>query len=349
MVKDGHSPAIAGTRSMQFGMFGSAASERSPDPNVSARGYRTYVDTCVEAERLGLVATFLVEHHFTGVGQVSDTLGLLAWVAARTSTLRLGTAVIVLPWHHPVLLAERAATLDLMSGGRLDLGVGKGYRHNEFSGFCMPYEEAEPRFDEALDVMVRCWTSASPFTHRGRFWQLDNVVVEPGTAQQPHPPLWIAAGSAASVRKVARRGARLLLDQFASPGQIRERIGIYRSEIEAQGRPFQPTDVAVARNLFVAHDRAELEDALARRVREHQRMVRQSQHPDGSGRSHILAYAGEAGATEAHVLFGEASRIAEQLAELREAGAAYVLFSGGADTRQSLRRFTDEVRPRLRA
>ena len=70
----------------------------------------------------------MVEHHFTGFGQVSASLNLLTWVAARTSTLRLGTAVLVLPWHNPVLLAEQAATIDLLSGGRLEFGVGKGYR-----------------------------------------------------------------------------------------------------------------------------------------------------------------------------------------------------------------------------
>ena len=73
----------------------------------------------------------------------------------RTTTLRLGTAVIVLPWHNPVLLAEQAATLDLISGGRLDFGIGKGYRHSEFKGFQIPPEEAEARFEEALEVMTR--------------------------------------------------------------------------------------------------------------------------------------------------------------------------------------------------
>ena len=79
--------------------------------------------------------------------------------------MRLGTAVIVLPWHDPVLLAERAATLDLMSGGRLEFGVGKGYRHSEFAGFCMPYEEAQARFEEALEVIIKAWTSDVRFSH----------------------------------------------------------------------------------------------------------------------------------------------------------------------------------------
>ena len=116
---------------MRFGLFGSAQARR-PGPGAemtdSSQGFREWIENNVEAEALGFHSTFVVEHHFTGFGQVSASLNLLTWLGARTSTLRLGTAVLVLPWHNPVLLAEQAATLDLLSGGRLDFGVGKGYR-----------------------------------------------------------------------------------------------------------------------------------------------------------------------------------------------------------------------------
>jgi alkanesulfonate monooxygenase SsuD/methylene tetrahydromethanopterin reductase-like flavin-dependent oxidoreductase (luciferase family) len=123
---------------MQFGIFGGASARRGLPAAESASGYEDFVEYHVEAEALGFHGSFVTEHHFTAIGQISSTLTLLTWVAARTTTLRLGTAVIVLPWHNPVLLAEQAATLDLLSRGRLDFGVGKGYRHNEFSGFAMP-------------------------------------------------------------------------------------------------------------------------------------------------------------------------------------------------------------------
>ena len=123
---------------MKFGLFGSAQAKRGGSDLDSGQGFRDYIDYNVEAEALGYDSTFVVEHHFTGFGQVSASLNLLTWVAARTKTLRLGTAVIVLPWHNPVLLAEQAATIDLLSGGRLEFGVGKGYRHNEFASFCIP-------------------------------------------------------------------------------------------------------------------------------------------------------------------------------------------------------------------
>ena len=201
------------------------------------------MDYVIEAEACGFESVFVVEHHFTGFGQVSATLNLLSWIGARTTTIRLGTAVIVLPWHNPVLLAEQAATLDLLSGGRLDLGVGKGYRHNEFASFRIPMEEAEPRFEEAIDLITRAWTSEARFTHAGRFWQFDDIVVEPPTRQKPHPPFWQAAGHPESIRKVAARGHNLLLDQFASIDETIRRFEIYRTAMQANGRVFDPRQV----------------------------------------------------------------------------------------------------------
>ena len=140
---------------MKFGLFGSAQARRAGPDTDSSQGFRDFIDNNVEAEALGYYSTFLVEHHFTGFGQVSASLNLLTWLGARTRHLRLGTAVLVLPWHNPVLLAEQAATLDLLSGGRLDFGIGKGYRWNEFAGFCVPMEEADERFEEVLDVITQ--------------------------------------------------------------------------------------------------------------------------------------------------------------------------------------------------
>lgn len=326
---------------MRFGLFGSAQAPRAAggDPG---RGFREYVETNVEADRLGFYSTFLVEHHFSGFGQVSASLDLLCWVAARTSAIRVGTGVLVLPWHDPVLLAERAATLDLLSGGRLDFGVGKGYRQSEFAGFCVPTEEAEARFEESLAVILKAWSSDEPFSHEGRFWHYHEIVVEPPTAQKPHPPVWIAAGRPESVRNVAALGANLLLDQFASTEAVGERIALFKAECEARDRAFDPMDVAVARNLYVARDASA---ALARQAGIHDRMIERSRGPDGSRRSHIMAYAEEAGATEAHALFGPPEEILAGLQALQAVGVRYVLMSRGDATRQSMQRFASEVMP----
>ena len=275
---------------MRFGLFGGASARRGVSAAESARGYHDFVEYHVEAEALGFYGSFVTGYHFTKIGQISATLNLLTWIAARTTILRLGTAVIVLPWHNPVLLAEQAATLDLLSGGRLDFGVGKGYRNNEFAGFAMPPEEAESRFDEALAVIIKAFASDVPFSHHGRYWRFENIVVEPPPAQRPHPPLWMAASSAELIRLCARRGVNLLLDQFAAPELIGERIALYRNALEQAGHRYDRTRVAVARNFWVASDAADKEAALGRQAQANQRLLDLSRGPASRPGSHILGY-----------------------------------------------------------
>ena len=171
---------------------------------------------------------------------------------------------MVLPWHNPVLLAEQAATLDALSGGRLDFGIGKGYRHSEFKGFAIPAEEAEERFEEALDIILQSWTTPQRFTVRGKYWSFEDIVVEPAPVQSPHPAIWMGAGSEASIRKVADRGFNLLLDQFADAELTGERIRYFKTACNERGHAFNPNNVAVARDLYVAKDEADKSAAIDR-------------------------------------------------------------------------------------
>jgi alkanesulfonate monooxygenase SsuD/methylene tetrahydromethanopterin reductase-like flavin-dependent oxidoreductase (luciferase family) len=330
---------------MKFGLFGGAQANSGAPGAALGDGFREFVEYTVEAEALGYYSSFQVEHHFTGWNQISATLNLLTWVAARTSTLRVGTATMVLPWHNPVLLAEQAATLDLLSGGRLDFGVGKGYRYTEFKGFGIAQEEAEARFDEALQLITRAWTTRERFSHEGKYWSFEDIVVEPPTAQKPHPPIWMAAGSAASIRRVAERGCNLLLDQFAPPEMIGERIALFKAEVEARNRIFDPMQVAVARDVHVSSSDADKRAALERNVRSRQRINEVSRFPGQKGGSHQLAYEHTPERTEAVALYGTPGEIMEKLEALRSAGVAYVLGSFGGGSRESLRRFAREVVP----
>lgn len=329
---------------MRFGLFCSAQANSNMLGPETGQGFRDYLDYNVEAEALGYHSTFSVEHHFTGWNQVSSTLMLLMALAMRTKTLRLGTAVMVLPWHNPVLLAEQAATLDLISGGRLDFGIGKGYRHNEFKGFGIKQEEAEARFEEALEVIKRAWTTRERFTHRGQYWNFEDIVVEPPPAQTPHPPLWVGAGNPASIAKAAARGFNLLLDQYASPQTLGERIAIYKAEREANGLTFDPMQVTVARQLYIAKDEADKEAALAKQAAFTKRTIDVSRAPDAKTGSHVLAYANKAGATEENALYGTPDEIGTMLEALHGAGVEYILLtiSGG---QEQLRRFAREIMP----
>lgn len=340
---------------MQFGLFGSAAARRPTDADTaefdSAEGFHDFIEYNVEAESLGFQSTFVVEHHFTGYGQVSATLNLLTWLGARTTTLRLGTAVIVLPWHNPVLLAEQAATLDLLSGGRLDFGIGSGYRYNEFRGFCVDMDEAGARFDECLEVLVRAWTSDEPFSHSGKYWSFDEVVVEPPTTQRPHPPIWMGAGGESSVRRVAEKGYNLLLGQYAQPADLAKSVAAYRAAVEEQGRTFDPMSIGVTRAFFVCDDAAEKESALERRLANRVRQLKLATRPDGTVQGGPDRATGDPDTVNrGSAMYGTPDQIADKLDELREAGVGYVLVNGGGSGggergRTSMRRFAREVMP----
>ena len=232
----------------------------------------------------------------------------------------------------------------MLSGGRLDFGIGQGYRHNEFAGFCIPMEEADERFEESLAVIVKAWTSDAPWSHRGKYWQFENVVVEPPTAQKPHPPLWMGAGRPASIKKVAAHGCKLLLDQFAPVEQIGERIALFKSEVEARGRVFDPLSVAVTRSINVVMTAAEREKAIEARLAARRRVARLAQRPDGQNKASILSYADTLEASEAGALYGTPDEIAAKLQALRDVGAEYVLINSAGGP-VSLRRFARGVLP----
>jgi alkanesulfonate monooxygenase SsuD/methylene tetrahydromethanopterin reductase-like flavin-dependent oxidoreductase (luciferase family) len=330
---------------MRFGLFGSAQARRSGPDTDSSQGFRDFIENNVEAEALGYYSTFLVEHHFTGFGQVSASLNLLTWLGARTRNLRLGTAVLVLPWHNPVLLAEQAATLDLLSGGRLDFGVGKGYRYNEFAGFCLPMEEAESRFEESLEVITKAFTSEMPFSHHGKYWQFENIVVEPPTAQRPHPPFWMGAGSANSVREVAERGYNMLLGQHSLAEEILEQVAQFHSEVKERRRPFDSMGVGVARTVHVTGDPADKQAALERRYQGHMRINALARQPDGETRTRYILDEKEARHESAEsALFGTPDEIMHKLEKLQKGGVEYVIINFGG-SRENIRRFARDIMP----
>ena len=320
---------------MQFGMFGSAQAKRGGPNDDSGAGFREFVERNVEAESLGYHSTFLVEHHFTGFGQVSATLNLLAWIGARTTSLRLGTAVIVLPWHNPVLLAEQIATLDLLSNGRVDAGIGKGYRMKEFEGFSISMDEADARFEECLEVMLKAWTSDTPWSHQGTYWQYNEVVVEPPSTQKPHPQIWMGAGSPRSVKQVAQLGFNMLLGQFDSFEMIAEEVALFKSEVESLGRVFDPMSVAVARSVNLVDSTAEYDQALESRMAARRRTQNLALLPD---------FQDTRDSAEAGTIYGSPDQVSEKIQALHDIGIEYVLLNAPAGI-STLRRFAEDVMP----
>jgi alkanesulfonate monooxygenase SsuD/methylene tetrahydromethanopterin reductase-like flavin-dependent oxidoreductase (luciferase family) len=319
---------------MQFGLFGGARTKRG-DGAADSHAYGDFIAYVIEAERLGFRSIFLVEHHFTGVGQLSASLTLLAYLAARTRTIRLGTAVIVLPWHNPVLLAEQAATVDLLSGGRLDFGVGKGYRAAEFAGFHIPMEEATERFDEAITAIRQAWTSPGRFSHHGKRWRFDDIVVEPQPLQTPHPPLWLAAGSPDSIRRAAREGYNLLLDQLGSVDLTIERAALFRDECRKIGRAYDPSMIGATRALQIVRDEAERQAAYETRAR----VVRTIGDLARGGGTIAPPERDDA------ALLGTPAEIVARLRCLQAGGVENILLVDPAATVASLQTFACEIMP----
>jgi alkanesulfonate monooxygenase SsuD/methylene tetrahydromethanopterin reductase-like flavin-dependent oxidoreductase (luciferase family) len=331
---------------MLFGLFGGATA-KSGESATDSQLYSEFVDYVCEAEQLGFHSVFLVEHHFTGLSQVSASLALLTYLAARTTRIRLGTAVTVLTWHNPVLLAEQAATLDLLSGGRLDFGVGRGYRANEFRGFCIPMEDASERYDEALEIIRKAWTSKGRFSHHGKRWNFDDIVVEPEPMQKPHPPLWIGAGGLDGIRAAAANGFNLLLDQLAPLDVTASRIAAYRASAKAAGRELKPHSIGLTRALHLTMTEREREQA--HRVRA-QFLLSIQQLAGGAGSSLALpaSFADTKAATEKAALIGPPDEIIRRLKELEAIGVDYVLLLDVTSSRTALRTFAREAMPAFR-
>jgi alkanesulfonate monooxygenase SsuD/methylene tetrahydromethanopterin reductase-like flavin-dependent oxidoreductase (luciferase family) len=320
---------------MRFGIFGGGKVGRL-NPLGDSHGYRDFIEYIKDADRLGYESVFLVEHHFTGVGQLSASLNLLTYLAAVTRRIRLGTAVLVLPWHNPALLAEQVATLDVLSAGRVDLGIGRGYRKAEFEQFCIPVTEAQERFDECLEFLQKAWTTEGRFTHEGKHWRYNQIVVEPEPVQRPHPPIWMAGGSPESIARVATSNFNLLLDQVGSMALTFDRLRTYLDTQEKNGRPRDAGRVAVARALHVVRNEAERKKALERRA---------------ENLKNIGELARKPGSTEALVddgaLIGTPGEVIEKIRRLAEGGVEYILLTNAVVTRESLLEFSQEIMPHV--
>ena len=197
--------------------------------------YDSALAQMLAAEALGYHSVWIAEHHFNDYGLCPAPPVLAAYLAARTTTLRLGMGVSLLPLHHPVDLAEQLAVLDVVSGGRLDVGIGRGGTLQDYQTFQSDRADARARVEEGLALMQQCWRG-EPFDFQGRFHTAEGLHARPRPVQRPHPPLFIAANSEDSVRSAARLGLPTLSSFFVPVPELQRRRQIYRDEARAAGR-----------------------------------------------------------------------------------------------------------------
>ncbi|HKJ24503.1 MAG TPA: LLM class flavin-dependent oxidoreductase [Myxococcota bacterium] len=181
------------------------------EPADAARCYAAILDHAEQADRCGVDVLWVAERPFVRGALLPAAFPLCAALAERTRRARIATGAVPLPLHHPLRVAEDAATLDGLSGGRFELGVGLGEHAEGFDGFGIPVRDRAGRFEEALDLVRRAWTEETVGGSGGHF-EIAEVSVHPRPVQRPHPPLWIAGGADAAVRRAARLGTGLLTD-----------------------------------------------------------------------------------------------------------------------------------------
>jgi alkanesulfonate monooxygenase SsuD/methylene tetrahydromethanopterin reductase-like flavin-dependent oxidoreductase (luciferase family) len=238
---------------MEFGTF---LLLQTPSAEPSDVVYRRGVEITQAAEELGFRNMWLAEHHFSTYGLLSRPLTYALHLADKTRRIRVGTAVIVVPLHHPLTIAEEIATVDLLSGGRLDVGLGRGYQRYEFERFGCDLGESRQRWEEAVDVILLALSGKS-FSYDGKYYRIPDTTIFPRPAQAPHPPIWVTAQSPDSVATTVRRGFNLLTGGYGvSIARLREFRAAFEARL-AEYRPSQPIRVGVQRPVYVAESDAE--------------------------------------------------------------------------------------------
>jgi alkanesulfonate monooxygenase SsuD/methylene tetrahydromethanopterin reductase-like flavin-dependent oxidoreductase (luciferase family) len=227
-------------RGISFGL-GMISAQRDPrDRRRDGEIYADILDLCGTAEDLGLDAVWLSEHHFVDDGYMPSLLPTAAAIAARTSRIAVGTGVLLAPFYDPLRLAEDAATVDLISAGRLVLGLGAGYRDEEFDGFGRPRDGLGAVMDGVIDTLRAAWSDG---TVRGRAPAATLVTVTPKPHQAAGPPIWIGARSRAGIRRTAR-AANGLLAARVSPAEFAQQVALLDAAASAVGR--DPAGLSVA-------------------------------------------------------------------------------------------------------
>lgn len=210
--------------------------------------YRNHLDLIADSEALGYDHAWLTEHHFVDDGYSPSLLPIAGAIASRTSRIRIGTFLVLLPLHNPVRIAEDTATVDLISHGRFELGVGLGYRREEFADQGIPHEERGARLREGIEIVQRLLQDEE-VTIDGKFSKLNKIRISPPALQRPHPPIWVGALAPKAIERAAKMGFHY---QVTGP---MSNVAHYDACLEAAGRNPADFNTAQLRWIHVAPSR----------------------------------------------------------------------------------------------
>jgi alkanesulfonate monooxygenase SsuD/methylene tetrahydromethanopterin reductase-like flavin-dependent oxidoreductase (luciferase family) len=310
--------------------------------------YETALERFSIMDTTGYDAVWLAEHHFSGFSVCPSVHMMGTMAAARTKRLRIGTAVSLAPFYNPLRLAEEVALLDVLSGGRVNWGVGRGFERSEFAAFGIPGEESGPRFHETVEIVLKAWTNQR-LTHHGAFFSYDGVEVLPKPFQAPHPPVWMAASSIPAIEWAASQGHSILMDPHSSRTDLIKKRQHYAAKLTDSGHTASNRTIPMAR-LIAVDETAEKAHAVAKRVAEwtiasyvgpqHSGNVRQGPARDFGGKDPVDYYLDDV------MIHGTAESVIDQIQSFgAEIGMTYLMAAPMSG--RSFRLLTDKVLPRI--
>ncbi|MGO9453793.1 MAG: LLM class flavin-dependent oxidoreductase [Candidatus Binataceae bacterium] len=289
-------------------------------------------------DRSGYDAVWLTEHHFNDYSVCPSIPVMGAYAAARTRRLRIGAGVTLAALYHPIRLAEEIALLDILSGGRVNWGAGRGFDPREFRTFAVPPEESHARFREAVEIVLAAWRNQR-LSYRGKYYSFEDVEVLPKPLQQPHPPAWVATSTAEAIEWAAAAGHSILMSPHPTHVEIGEQRELYRRRLEQRGHSIEGREIPMARLLAIAPTDGEAAEVARDGAKW---LLRTYVNPKGGARSGDLLqrYVDEV------VIHGSPQRVVDEIARLRE--EIHLDYMIGAPlSHQTFLSFTDYVLPRL--
>jgi len=346
---------------MKFGYF-TLSDNHYKDNTRSANQFVADITAeALLADELGFHSAWIGEHHFNSLGVLSCPDLVLSYIAARTQRIRMAPAVTVLPLHHPIRVAEQWATLDLLSGGRVDFAAGRGYDRREYAPFKVPFEDNQSIFEEGLELVRRLWRADEPISHHGRHYDFENIRITPQPAQRPIPT-YVASFSKPSIELAARLDCGLIVAPFAAAmtfGGLQQVADLYHEACAKHGT--KPGGLMCSYFIHFADDQTQEMAQRTRQVRYYKECVIPALPSDpktvpASYRYFVdmvdrLGKVRPEDLTENSVLIGSPARIGAALKKVEAANFSEVIlyFNVGmkphAQVKEEMARFMEEVAP----